>query len=969
MQSPNRVRLGRFVVAVAGLFIGVFQGLPAIAQTPTAEQIEIFQNLPPDQQQAILEAMGTGGGSSMDSTGEANRREQRTDMSPGAESRMRRDDDARDRTPSGVPRLKPDDTVIVEILPLEWQGQDRVLTPRPEVATPGLLPGMSTGAAQAIPAGAAPAAAPAQRPPDAKPIERTEAEQANLERLVETVRRGNPYAISRSGTLNLPGLEPIPVAGLTPVEATQRLTVERLLQDFQIRLTLLPLEPALKAFGHELFKGASSAFAPVTDLPVPVDYVVGPGDRLEIQLFGNTKGRYTLTVNRDGNINFPELGPIAVSGLRFEDARSRIQARVAEQMIGTHVSIAMADLRSIRVFVVGDVVRPGAYTVSGHATITHALFASGGIESIGSMRNIQLKRDGVLVKRLDLYDLLLNGDTSNDVRLRQGDVIFIPPVGVTVSLSGEVRRPAIYELKNEATAAELVQLGGGLTPEADPALGRLERVDGRRERVIMDVDLMSAQGRATRLQSGDALRIERVKPVYANSIQVEGHVLRPGAVQYRSGIRLTDVIPSVADLRPNADQHYVLVRREQAGTRRIQVVSADLAAAWMAPQSDANPLLAPKDRVLVFDLEAGRLATLEPILEELRLQSVSEEPTQVVRVTGRVNAPGQYPLELGMTVNDLIRAGGGLAEDAYGGEADLARYEVRDGQTRRTEVVKIDLSRAIAGDAAANVTLAPFDLLVVKEISQWAGSQETVRLEGEVKFPGEYPIERGETLRSVVARAGGLTPLAFPGGGVFTRETLREREKRQIEILARRMQQDLASLALQGAQSGAFGASQSSETLAIGQSLLADLRNTEPVGRLVIDLDRILSSSDTEDVLLKGGDTLRVPRQSQEVTVIGEVQTSTSHLYDPSLSREDYLRMSGGTTQKADDNRIYVVRANGSVETGSGSRWFRGSNEIQPGDTIVVPLDAERMRPLPLWTAVTTIIFNLAVAVAAVASF
>jgi protein involved in polysaccharide export with SLBB domain len=323
-----------------------------------------------------------------------------------------------------------------------------------------------------------------------------------------------------------------------------------------------------------------------------------------------------------------------------------------------------------------------------------------------------------------------------------------------------------------------------------------------------------------------------------------------------------------------------------------------------------------------------------------------------------------------MTVNDLIRAGGGLAEDAYGGEADLARYEIEDGQTRRTAVFKIDMGLAIAGDMAANLTLAPFDFLVVKEISQWAGSQETVVLEGEVKFPGEYPIERGETLRSVVARAGGLTPLAFAGGSVFTRETLKERERRQIEMLADRMQQDLGALALQGAQAGGIGASQAPNTLAVGQTLLADLRDTEPVGRLVIDLDRILAGSGTDDdILLKAGDTLRVPRQAQEVTVIGEVQNATSHLYDPSLSRDDYMRLSGGTTQKADDKRIYIVRANGSVESGGGSRWFRDSGSVQPGDTIVVPLDAERMRPLPLWTAVTTIIYNLAVAVAAIGSF
>ena len=972
MQSSIWLRPGRIIIAVAGLFVGALHGLPAAAQVPTAEQIEIFQNLPPDQQQAILEAMGTSGGvSGVGTASRAARPDQSAVTLPGAESRIRREDATRDRTLSGEPRLMAEDTLIVEILPLEWQGQERVLTtPQAALATQLLLPGIPAGMAQPTPATGAPAVPPTQKPPDAKPIVRDEAEMANLERLTETVRRGNPYRLTRSGDLEIPGLAAIPVAGLTVVEATQRLTVERLLLDFRIRLTLLPLEPALKPFGHELFSEVPSTFAPVGDVPVPADYVVGPGDTLEVQLIGNTKARHSLLVNRDGSISFPDLGPIAVSGMRFEAVRKRIQARVSEQLIGTQASVSMADLRTLRVLVVGDVFQPGSYTVGGLATITNALLASGGVKPVGSLRNIQLKRNGALVASLDLYDLLLNGDTSNDARLQSGDVILVPPVGVTVGIAGEIRRPAIYELKGDNSAAELLRLGGGLTPEADPSLARLARIDAPRERIMVDIDLASPQGRATRMQAGDVLHIERVKPTYANSIQVDGHVLRPALVQYRSGIRLTDVIPSVADLKPNADQHYVLIRREQVGTRRIQVVSADLAAAWRAPQSEANPLLAPRDKVVVFDVEAGRKPLLVPILEELQMQSVSGEPSQIVRVSGRVNAPGDYPLELGMTVSDLIRAGGGLAEDAYGGEADLARYEVRDGQTRRTEVFKLDLSRAISGDASANIRLSPFDFLVVKEISQWFGSQETVRLEGEVKFPGEYPIERGETLRSVVARAGGLTSLAFAQGSVFTRETLQERERRQIQKLADRMQQDLGALALQGAQVGALGASQASQTLAIGQSLLADLRNTQPVGRLVIDLDRILQGSGTEgDVLLKAGDTLRVPRQSQEVTVIGEVQNSTSHLYDASLSRDDYVRLSGGTTQKADKGRIYVVRANGSVETHGGSNWFNSGDSIGPGDTIVVPLDAERMRPLPLWTAVSTIVYNIAIAVAAISSF
>jgi protein involved in polysaccharide export with SLBB domain len=949
------------VVAGFGLLIFTFLQSHAIcAQVPTAEQIEIFRSLPPDQQQAILEAIGR---SAPTTTPGATAPSVVSPTAPpvtGAEAGTVLqpevpEADERERTPSGELRLAPDDTLLVEILPLEWQGQERVLT------IPDVPSRSGTNGTVSTPG--------STRPADATPVVRDEDETLRLERLVDTVRRGNPYRVSRSGTLDLPGLAPIPVAGLTAVETTQRLTVEKLLQDFRIRLTLLPLEPPLKPFGHDIFENALQYFPPTTGLPVPVDYVVGPGDLLEIQLFGNTKGQYSLIVNRDGNISFPELGPIPVSGLRFEDVRAQIQARVAEQMIGTQVSVTMTDLRSIQVFVVGDVVRPGSYTVSGQAPISHALLASGGVKPIGSLRNIQLRRKGSLVRTLDLYDLLLRGDTSSDIRLLQGDVIFVPPVGVTAAISGEVRRPAIYELKGEGTAEELLRLGGGLTPEADPALARLERIDERYDRVMKDVDLSTPEGRALRLRSGDALRIERVRPTYANSIQIEGHVLRPAVVQYRSGIRLTDVIPSVVDLRPNADQQYVLIRREALPDRRVQVLSADLAAAWRAPKSDADPLLSPRDRVLVFDREAGRGPMIQPILDELRLQSVSGEPTQIVRVGGRVNAPGDYPLEQGMTVSDLIRAGGGLAEDAYGAEADLARYEVRDGQTRRTEVIRIDMPRAMAGDAAANVTLAPFDFLVVKEISQWAGSQETVRLEGEVKFPGDYPIELGETLRSVVNRAGGLTPLAFSGGSIFTRDTLKERERQQIEMLARRLQQDLGALALQGAQSGGIGASQASETLAIGQSLLEDLRSAEPVGRLVIDLDRIMSSTSPEDdVLLKGGDTLRVPRQAQEVTVIGEVQNATSHLFDSTLSRDDYLRLSGGTTQKADDKRIYIVRANGSVDSGGGSRWFSRSSSVQPGDTIVVPLDAERMRPLPLWTAVTTIIYNLAVAVAAVGS-
>lgn len=920
--------LTRSMVARIAAFVMtcLLAGGAAFAQSPSPEQMEAFRNLPPDQQQAILQGMG--------GTSQGGVQRDRDVKSPET-VRPRSVDGVNGRGTAGADGF-------------EWVPREPRISGRDTVLIDAKL--------RELPAGEA----------------RTPEETTRLRALLDRALRGNPYKLDASGVLRLSGVAPIPLAGLTEQQATERLNRDPALSEFEIELTLLPLEKldaeALKPFGYDLFAGVPSTFAPVTDVPVPTEYVIGPGDRIEVQLIGNSKGRYSLTVNRDGRINFPELGPVAVAGMRFEELKQRIEARVNEQMIGTQAVVTMGDLRSIRVFVLGEAERPGSYTVSGLSTITNALFASGGVKTIGSLRNIQLKRNGAVVTRLDLYDLLLNGDTSNDVRLLPGDVIFIPPVGTTAGVTGEIRRPAIYELKADDSAADLLYLGGGLTPEADARLAKIERIDERRDRVVLDVDLSTAQARGTRLRAGDVLRIPAARPTFANSVQLKGHVHRPTTFQYRSGMRLGDVLPSIDELKPNADLHYVLIRREQPGSRRVSAISADLEQAWRAPSSDADPLLSPRDQVIVFDLEAGRSQYLEPLVEELKLQAISTEPSRLVRVSGSVRAEGEYPLEPGMTVSDLVRAGGGLAEQALGGQAELARYEIRDGQTRRTEVLKIDLGRALAGDPTADLLLGPFDTLVVKKISEWE-TREVVRLEGEVRFPGEYPIARGETLRSLIARAGGLTSLGYARGSVFTREYLKERERQQIQVLTDRMQQDLGMLALQASQAGGTAGTQASETLAVGQSLLRDLQAAEPVGRLVINLERVLAAElgSSDDVVLRDGDRLRVPKRPQEVTVIGEVQNATSHFFDPTLTRDDYLRMSGGTTQKADDKRIYVVRANGSVETGSGSRWFRnGAGAIEPGDTIVVPLDAERMRPLPMWQAVTSIVFNLAVAVAAI---
>ena len=811
--------------------------------------------------------------------------------------------------------------------------------------------------------------------PNAKP--KTDLEKEKTESFRARILDGNPFKLNTFGVLEMPGLPAIPLAGLTASEATKRLGADPDLADFAVRLTLLRLVPsgnaALKPFGYDLFEGVPSTFAPVSDIQVPVDYIVGPGDTVDIQLYGNEPSRYELTVQRDGKVNFPKLGPIMVSGMTFDAARAVIEEHVAKQLIGSHVSVTMGDLRSIRVFVLGEAEKPGSYTVSGLSTMTNALFVSGGVKKIGSLRNIELKRNGRLVTTLDLYDLLLHGDTSGDRQLLPGDVIFIPPLGSTMAVDGAVQRPAIYEIKGEKTVAQAIDLAGGLLPDADEKLGQLERILPSRMREMRNIDLASALGRGTEVANGDKLRIPAIRPTLENSVVLTGYVFRPGQFEYHAGLRLTDVLGSLDELRPNADQRYIMIRREVPPDETVQVLSADLRRALAARGSAADPELRPRDKIYVFDLSSDRERILRPLIRELQLQATPEMPEQVVSIDGRVKAPGHYPLEPTMHVSDLIRAGGSLEDSAFRGDAEITRYAVADGGARKTTLIPVDLLAIRRGEVGADVLLQPYDVLVIKPIPQWV-EPGTIELAGEVRFPGKYPIHEGETLSSVLHRAGGFTDLAFEEGAIFIREELKKREKDQLELLANRLQSDLAALSLEAVASSAAtgGGGGAAQGLAVGQQLMNQLRDTKPVGRLVINIDRVVKGpvGGPEDVVLRDGDKLMIPKKTQEITILGEVQSPTSHVFEAGLTRDEYIARSGGTTQKADRKRIYVVRANGDVISGERSGWFRRSRsvEMRPGDTIVVPLDTERIRALPLWQAVTTIIYNLAVALLAVRS-
>ncbi len=793
----------------------------------------------------------------------------------------------------------------------------------------------------------------------------SEAVQEGRNALRQRLLNGNPYQLDALGRLALPGVGDIALAGLTERQASLRLAAEPSLSLLSISVSRLPLEPmgveALEPFGYEIFQADSERLRPNRAVPVAADYIIGPGDTLQIQLFGNQNVEYELPVERNGAIRFPEIGPITVAGLTYSRAQELIGQRVREQFIGTQASVTLGELRALQIFVVGDVKEPGSYSVSPMATITTALAISGGVAEQGTLRRIQLKRAGEVVRTLDVYDLLLRGDTRDDLRLQSGDVVFVPPVGTRVAVSGEVNRPAIYEYRGGADVEDAISLAGGLRPTAYKAGVKVRRLEPAAGFLVLEADQETAGGRDLKLLDGDTVLVPTGISEMQESIRLVGNVQRPGDYQWRPGISISGLIRNSRELKEGSDLHYVLIRRELPTNGDLNVLSADLDAAWRAPGSAADVRLQPRDTVYVFDLEVGREHVVGPLLDELRLRSSRSKPLPLARVGGRVNAEGEYPLEQDMRVSDLIRAGGGLDESAYLAEAELTRYEIVEGERREVELIEIDLEKALAGDPQEDLYVQSFDYLNVKEIPRWQ-DQQFVEIQGEVAFPGRYPIQRGETLRSVLERAGGLTEFAFSDGSVFTREILKEREREQLDVLANRLESDLASMSL--SDSG------QSEAVSIGQALLKQLRTTEPVGRLVIDLEAVLADK-AEDIVLRDGDRLMIPVQAQEVTVLGEVQYTTSHLHDSGLSREDYIERSGGVTRKADAKRTYVVRANGEVVVGSQSRFFARSSglNIKPGDTIVVPLHADKVKPITLWTNATQIVYNLAIAAAAVNSF
>jgi protein involved in polysaccharide export with SLBB domain len=728
----------------------------------------------------------------------------------------------------------------------------------------------------------------------------------------------------------------------------------------------------LRPYGYDLFVGSPTTFAPVTEIPIPNNYTLGPGDVLRLQLWGKENQQLELPVSRDGTISFPQSGPQTVAGLTFDQARQQIKKRVSEQYIGVQASVSLGELRSMRVFVLGEARNAGSYTVSSLSTITNALYVSGGIKRTGSLRKIQHKRDGQLVGELDLYDLLLAGDTSNDNRLQPGDVIFIPPVGDRVGIEGEVYRPALYELKSNTNLQELVNLAGGLTPQAYPQLVRIERNNDDFLRIIAEANLTTPKGKQAKVRPGDRIEVASISDVTGQYVEVKGAATRPGKFAWVPGMRVSSVINNLdTDLVPVADQRYAAIVRTDPKTDEVSVLNLRLRDAVQNPGSEQDMLLEEQDRLLIFSDagkvnggEEGRNFTREqlfsPVLQRLKTQAKPGAPEQTIRVTGPVRYPGEYPLPASRQVEDAIYVAGGLKDSASLYTAELARFGVDDQGTGKTRIQNLNLQAVMEGEAS--VTLKSRDRLLIKSIPEFAQAK-TIELNGEVRYPGQYTIRDGETLRDVIKRAGGLTDNAFPEGAVFTREKLRQLEAQRLREAEERLQGDLVGVQLEGDDIGGQNAERTQQV----QDLLEEVQDSRPVGRMVINLASVVESDDYQPIRLQGGDTLTVPNIPQAVSVFGEVQFPTSHLHSEGLTVDDYLERSGGPTRQADEERVYVVKADGSVMLPEKSRWFGGRRQqLAPGDTIIVPIDVDRLNQLELWSNVSQIVYQMALGAAAV---
>lgn len=709
----------------------------------------------------------------------------------------------------------------------------------------------------------------------------------------------------------------------------------------------------LTQFGYSYFQNLS--LLPQIDIQVNHDYLVGPGDSIVVTVWGSIEGSYELVVNSGGEVVLPKVGTVKVAGLAFGKLSDVFRVHLGRVFRDFDLAVNMGKLRTNKISVIGEVAAPGDYTVSSLATVLNALSSAGGPTKNGSLRNITIRRTGKAEESIDLYDFFLTGDKRKDVRLSSGDTIFVPVIGRVAAVAGKVKRPAIYELKNEATLKELIALSEGITTTGYLQRVQISRVVPNQKKQVIDLNLdpnltgksFDELAGAIPVQDMDIVKVFPINQLLRNHFKLEGHLERPGFYALTPGIRISSVL------------NYQLLLPEYASTIEVTRLSP--------PSLEPHKIQLDLDKALAGDpgqdIEIKEFDTIR-LFNKWKLQEKKR-----VRVSGEVQTPGEYPLLKGMTVRDLLLQAGNPNASAYLRNAEISRMSIHQEKAQLQPIV-INLEEALNGNPEHNIALQTFDELTVRRIPNWTEAKERyVTLSGEFVFPGVYPIYKGERLSSVIKRAGGFTDKAYPKGAKFTRETVRKLQQQRMEEALTRAQEDILSK-----KTTSLSAAASKEELEAGKASLdalersiAVLKTKKAEGRMIISLgsaEKLAGSP--SDVELAGGDVLHVPPDPDSVSVLGNVYNPTTALFEPWRNVRYYLDKVGGPTSEGDTDEMYLVKADGTVYSKhqAGSFFFYNgflSASVDSGDTIVVPQKLEKSAWLRDIKDITTIISQIAI--------
>jgi protein involved in polysaccharide export with SLBB domain len=693
-------------------------------------------------------------------------------------------------------------------------------------------------------------------------------------------------------------------------------------------------------FGANLFNTPPSTFAPVDNIPVTPDYVIGPGDELRIQIWGQVNQSGSFVVDRTGSIALPEVGTVHVAGVQFSQLSDFLKSQLGRIYRNFDLNVNLGQLRSIQVLVVGQARKPGSFSIGSLSTLLNALFASGGPLPQGSLRDIQVKRGSETITHFDLYDLLLHGDKTKDVRLEPGDVIFIPDVGPQVAVMGSVTTPSIYELRGEKSFNQVIALAGGLTNAASDSKLRVERIYNHTERSVIDVDL--ANGDSAPVQDGDIVNISSIIDRFKDAVTLRGNVANPGRYVWRQGMRISDLIPNREAL---VTRNYYL-RQNQLGQGNTD---------YRGPLPEGS-----------LGIQSGAVA--EAAMDR-----------GIVGANGGGNTIGAS-LTSG---NRNFAAATDIILSAPEIDWDYAVIERQNANNLTTSLLPFNLGKAVLDkDPSQDLGLMSGDVVTIfsKADIRVPSAQQTkfVKLEGEFIASGVYSVLPGETLRQLLVRSGGLSPDAYLYASEFTRDSVRRVERQRIIEYADALEGEItarsATLAAAAVTDRDAAAAQSSGAEA--RSTLARLRQAQPTGRIVFQLKPDAKGIDSlPDIALEDGDRFVVPRTPMTVSVQGQVYYANAFIYQRSKRVRDYLQLAGGPDRTADRKREFILRADGSVlsrqYTDSGQRTlFAGTYfdrlVMLPGDTIVVPPTIEKGSTLRNLVDISTILEGFGLGAAAV---